>query len=314
MALNLTKTVTDFLRSQDEQKFTARQIAEWIFRKYPSECQEKKSSSKFIETDAQLVQQLVAEISSQRPGLEKRYSEFKTTEGRPRQYYWTSKSDQVEVFEAEREPSTTRIDDAESSRTLAESDLYPLLSKYLWAEFGIYSKRINESRSSNRLGPNGNKWLYPDVVGMEDLTANWHPEIKGVVKEYADKKTKLWSFEVKKLVNRSNVREVFFQAVSNSSWANFGYLVAAEIEGAATMSELRMLFGLHGIGVIDLNPDEPTESQILIPARERLEVDWDTCNRLTHENKDFLQAIKLVRQFYQTGGPRPKDWDSPDHD
>jgi hypothetical protein len=310
MALNLPKTVIDFLRPQENQKFTARQIAEWIFATYPSECQEKKSSSKFIETDAQLVQQIVAEISSQRPGLQKRYSEIKTTEGRPRQYYWTSKSDQVEVSEAERASSVIIIDSNKSP--LTESDLYPLLSKYLWAEFGIYSKRINESRSSNRLGLNGNKWLYPDVVGMEDLTSDWHPEIKGVVKEYADKKTKLWSFEVKRLVNRSNVREVFFQTVSNSSWANFGYLVAAEIEGAATMSELRMLFGLHGIGMIHLNPDDPTESQIVIPARERLEVDWATCNRLTHENTDFLQAIKLVRQFYQTGDPRPKDWDLPD--
>jgi hypothetical protein len=35
--------------------------------------------------------------------------------------------------------------------------------------------------------------------------------------------------------NRSNVRECFFQAVSNSSWANFGYLVAAEIEGQDTL-------------------------------------------------------------------------------
>ncbi len=310
MALNLAKTVVDFLRSRDNQRFTARQIAEWTFVTYPYECQEKKRSSKFIETDTQLVQQIVAEISSQRPGLLKRHSEIKTTEGRPRQYYWTSKSDQIEVIEAENFPNAIAIDS--STLSLAESDLYPILSKYLWAEFRVYSKRINESRSSNRLGPNGNKWLYPDVVGMEDLTSDWHPEIKGLVKEYADKKTKLWSFEVKKLVNRSNVREVFFQAVSNSSWANFGYLVAAEIEGAATMSELRMLFGLHGIGLIHLNSDEPTESQIAIPARERPEVDWATCNRLTHENKDFSRAMTLVRQFYQTGDPRPKDWDLPD--
>jgi hypothetical protein len=112
------------------------------------------------------------------------------------------------------------------------------------------------------------------------------------------------------LVNRSNVRETFFQAVSNSSWANFGYLVAAEIEGADTTKELRMLFSLHGIGFIQLDTDNPAESQILIPARERLEVDWVTCNRLTQENKDFLQFLRLVRQFYQTGDPRPKDWDS----
>ena len=144
---------------------------------------------------------------------------------------------------------------------------------------------------------------------MEDLTFDWHKEIKDVVKEYADKKTKLWSFEVKILLNRSNVREAFFQAVSNSSWANFGYLVAAEVEGADTMKELRMLYSLHGIGLIKIDIQNSADSQILIPARERLDVDWATCNRLTQENKDFLQVMRLVRQFYQTDDPRPKDWD-----
>lgn len=307
MGLNLAKTVVDFLAGRSEQKFTARQIAEWIFENYPAECQDKKAKSTFIQSDADLVQQLVAEIGSQRPALQKRSPQIKTTEGRPRQYYWTAKTDQAEVDEVETEGTDAAL--VSGATSLKESDLYPIVSEYLWSELGVYSKRIDEKKSSNKQGPRGNKWLYPDLVGMEDLTADWHQEIKGAVKEYADKKTKLWSLEVKLLLNRSNLREAFFQAVSNSSWANFGYLVAAEVEGADTMKELRMLFSLHGIGLIQIDPENPAESQILIPARERLEVDWTTCNRLTRENKDFLQFIKLVRQFHQTGDPRPKDWD-----
>jgi len=53
------------------------------------------------------------------------------------------------------------------------------------------------------------------------------------------------------------VREAFFQAVSNSTWANNGYLVAREIQGAETMNELRILAGLHGIGFILLDFDAP---------------------------------------------------------
>ncbi|MDO9069466.1 MAG: HrgA protein [Deltaproteobacteria bacterium] len=307
MGLNLAKTVVDFLSKHTEQKFTARQLAQWIFENFPAECQEKKVNSKFIKTDADLIQQIVAEISSHRPNLQKHNPQMKTTEGRPRQYYWTTKSDQAEVTDAESVSAGTP--QVAGAATQKEKDLYPLLSKYLWSELRIHSKRIDEKKSSNKQGPRGNKWLYPDLVGMEDLTADWHQEIKGIVKEYADKKTKLWSFEVKFLLNRSNVRESFFQAVSNSSWANFGYLVAAEIEGVDTIKELRMLFSLHGIGLIQIDSENPTESQILIPARERLDVDWATCNRLTQENKDFLQFLKLVRQFHQTGDPRPKDWD-----
>ena len=309
MGLKLSKIVVDFLASHPEQKFTVRQIAEWIFEQYPSECEQKKSDSTSIESDADLVQQIVAEIGSRRPALQKKNPRMKTTEGRPRKYYWTMKTDEAEVDEAETEGEEYNI--ISDAASFNESDLYPIVSNYLRSELFIYSKRIEDRRSSNRQGPKGNRWLFPDLVGMEDLTADWHTEIKGAVKEYADKKTKLWSFEVKLLLNRSNLRESFFQAVSNSSWANYGYLVAAEVEGADTMKEMRMLFSLHGIGLIQIDPENPTESQILIPAKEKPEIDWATCDRLARENRDFLQFIKLIRQFHQTGDPRPRDWDIP---
>ena len=102
MALNLAKAVLECLKARPEDKLTARQIAEWIFGAYPAECQEKKSNSRgeYIKTDSDLVQQLVAEISSQRPRLQKRHPELKTTEGRPRKYYYSEKSDVAEVAAA----------------------------------------------------------------------------------------------------------------------------------------------------------------------------------------------------------------------
>lgn len=311
MALNLRQAVVGFLKDRAEQKFTARQIAEWLFETFPEECQEKraKSQGNYIKSDADLVQQLVAEISSQRPRLQKKHPELKTTEGRPRKYYYSEKSDSAEVAAAE---SAVVVPTADMNDTkLGEHAMYPLLSLYLWEEFGVYSKRIDEKRSSNKRGPNGNRWLYPDLVGMEDLGADWHQEVRDCVNQYSDKRTKLWSFEVKLLINRSNVRECYFQSVSNSSWSNFGYLVAAEIEGQDTLKELRMLFAAHGIGLIKLDVENPSESQVLIPARERGEIDWDTANRLATENKDFLDYLKLVKQFYQTGEARPADWDVP---
>ena len=310
MALNLAKAVLGYLKERPDEKLTARQIAEWIFVTFPDECQAKKQSSQYVSTDAELVQQLVAEISSQRPRLQKRHPELKTTEGRPRKYYYSEKSDVAEVAAAEGVVAAPMADSGDAK--LGEHAMYPLLSLYLWEEFGVYSKRIDEKRSSNKRGPNGNRWLYPDVVGMEDLGAEWHQEVRDCVNQYSDKRTKLWSFEAKLLINRSNVRECYFQAVSNSSWANFGYLVAAEIEGQDTLKELRMLFAAHGIGLIKLDADNPAESQVLIPARERDEIDWDMANRLATENRDFLDYVKLVKQFYQTGEARLADWDVPE--
>lgn len=310
MALNLAKVVIGYLKERPGEKMTARQIAEWVFATFPDECQVKKQSSQYVSTDAELVQQLVAEISSQRPRLQKRHPELKTTEGRPRKYYYSEKSDSAEVAAVEGAVATLAAEVAHSK--LGEHALYPMLSQYLWEEFGVYSKRIDEKRSSNKRGPNGNRWLYPDVVGMEDLGSDWHQEVRDCVNQYSDKRTKLWSFEAKLLINRSNARECFFQAVSNSSWANFGYLVAAEIEGQDTLKELRMLFAAHGIGFIKLDVDNPADSQVLIPARERDEIDWGMANRLATENRDFLEYVKLVKQFYQTGEARAADWDVPE--
>lgn len=309
MALNLRQAVVGFLKDRAEQKFTARQIAEWLFETFPEECQEKRARSQgdYIKSDADLVQQLVAEISSQRPRMQVKHPELKTTEGRPRKYYYSERSDSAEVAAVESEGTSTATDS--SALKIDENALYPML--YLWEEFGVFSKRIDEKRSSNKRGPNGNRWLHPDLVGMEDLGAEWHQEVRDCVNQYSDKRTKLWSFEVKLLINRSNVRECFFQAVSNSSWANFGYLVAAEIGGTDTLKELRMLFAAHGIGLIKLDTDNPAESQVLIPARERDEIDWDMANRLATENRDFLDYVKLVKQFYQTGEARLADWDIP---
>ncbi len=309
MLLNLSKTVLEFLQSHPDEKFTARQIADWIFKTYPAECREKQQRSKAtvipLDSDAALVQQLVAEISAQRPLMEKRSPQLKTTDGRPRKYYFSTKSDEAEAAAVE----NTRQVVADASLKYTEHDLYPMLSEFLWRELNVFSKRINEKRAHNNHGAGGNRWLYPDLVGLEDLSREWHQEIKDCVKQIADRKTKLWSFEVKKLINRSNVREAYFQAVSNSSWSNFGYLVAAEIQGAE--KELRMLAGLHGIGVIKLDVESPADSEILIPSRERMDVDWNAANRLAEENVDFLECIKLVRQFYQTGEHRMADWDIP---
>ncbi len=296
--------VTQFLKKQPEQKFGAREIAEYLVQQHPQLKDLMLETSEVVHDDASLITRLVARISQFRSGM----PGVKTTEERPRKFYYTDKTDEAEVRAAEVGVSGVN---ATSQGSFKEHDLYSKLSSYLWTELNLYSKRIDEKRSKNKNGSEGNKWLYPDIVGMEDLSVDWNNEIKGCVKEYADKQTKLWSFEVKILINRSNVRRAFFQTVSNSSWANFAYLVASEIIDDGSMKELRLLSSLHGVGLIRLDYGNPADSEILIPARERLDIDWHNANRLADENADFLNCIKLIRQFYQTGDVRSYDWDIP---
>jgi len=311
MGLNLRKTVFEFLKARPEERFTARQIAQWVFENCQEACEEKRSQSRQdLTTDDAFLQQLAAEISTNRPDILRRHQEVKTTESRPRRYFYTTVSDEAEVVRVEG-GSVPPEPLPNTSPGRSEQQLYPLLCKYLHTDWNIYPKRIDDRRSSNRRGPNGNKWLFPDIVGMEDLSSDWDGEVRDCVNQYGDKRAKLWSFEVKLLLNRSNVREAWFQTVSNSSWANIGYLVTSEVEGDDTMKELQMLSSAHGIGLMRLNADDPSESEILIPARERPGIDWDACNRLAKENSDFMLFIKLVRQFHQTGEPRKGDWDVP---
>lgn len=300
MALALRERTFQLLKSNPTRRFKAREIAEWIHSNYPDETSDKMSRSTFIDSENALLAQIVAEIGSNRPQWQSRYSNLRTTEGRPRQYYWTDKSEIEEVVEAESTPDVANPSTSESGRIL-ERDLYPMLIQFAAAEFGATAFRIDEGTASNRRGPGGNKWLYPDVVALEALTMGLNKEVIEAVKQSGERRARLWSFEAKRLLNRSNVREAYFQAVSNSSWASFGYLVAAEIEGADTLKEIQMLYSVHGIGLIELDISSPTESVVRIPARERMTIEWSMCSRLADENRDFQNYIRKVRQFYQTG-------------
>lgn len=313
MSLSIAKRVPEALERHEGTRLTARQIAEWIFANYRKECEEKRQRSTAraspLTSDASLIQQIVAEIGAQRNSIERRNPNIRTTEERPRKYYFSVQTMEDEVENAV--PSLNLYSELQPVATTVAFDeysLYPLLGEFLRAELDVFSKRIDDRRAKNSRGKGGNKWLFPDLVGLEDLGARWHREIKESTKERADTRTKLWSFEVKKIVNSSNVRETYFQAVSNSSWANVGYLVASEFSGSETLRELRVLTGLHGIGVIRLNQFEPSESEILIPSVVRSEVDWGTANRIAEENEDFVDYIKLIKQFHQTGEIRERDW------
>ena len=71
-----------------------------------------------------------------------------------------------------------------------------------------------------------------------------------------------------------------------------------------------MLAAAYGIGVIQRDVQSPTESQILTPARERSEIDWDMCNRLTEENGDFAEFIGRIRPFHQTSELSAREWEA----
>lgn len=291
--LSLRDAVLQLLKSQAGQEFKSRELAEAVKAAFPARFAGKE------------VAQIAAEIGAGGPTWLTKCPQLHRSEETPRRYWWAGESN------VDTSPAPYPETEAAAQN---EHALYPLLATFLIARHRkIFPKRIDEKKSSNTHGKEGNKWLHPDMVGLEALAGGWSYEMKNLSAKAGARQAKLWSFEVKVDIPRSKVREYYFQAVSNSSWANYGYLVAVNIKDDA-MSELRLLNELHGIGVIRLNPENPADdSAIEIPARERQEVDWGTCNRIASENKDFLKFIQLTAHFYDTKTTSAKEWDIPHH-
>ncbi|MDH0718495.1 COG2958 family protein [Acinetobacter junii] len=315
--LSQTQKVVEFLKLNPNKKFNAREIAESIIQLYPEDYDQKRKNNRF-ESEADFLQQIVREISSgAKTNILKASPHIHIQDQpRPRQFWF----DPYKVYEVNHNINSnvneSILESLEpeinlpiiKSENLSEHDLYPILIEFLKSELNLYCLRIDEKRSKNSRGQNGNQWLHPDIVAMQPLDKHWNELVKSCVKYGSGQNVRLWSFEVKKELNSSNIRSSFFQSVSNSSWANEGYLVATSITTSEVEEELRMLSALHGIGVILLNPQNPTESEILLPAVRKTDVDWQSINRIVNENSDFKNFIELVSIYYQTGRIRSQDW------
>ncbi len=113
------------------------------------------------------------------------------------------------------------------------------------------------------------------------------------------KRHKLFSFELKKELGFSNLKAIYFQAVSNSTWANEGYLVVFDID-YEVLNELRRLNQSFGIGVIKLE-SKISDSKILLPAKER-EIDILTLNMLVEQSpEDFKPFMKEINKQIEKG-------------
>ena len=179
-----------------------------------------------------------------------------------------------------------------------ERDLHSLLVKFVNSapNFKAQVKTIyheNSTRSKKGL----NKWLHPDLVGVHLPFLDFDIHTLQVQKELYWTAVRFFSFEMKKELNIGNLRECYFQAVSNSNWANEGYLVALNIidEDGNLISELRRLNNAFGIGVIKLNAENINESEIILPAKIKQELDWDTIDLLLKKNGDFKGFMEIVK-------------------
>lgn len=172
--------------------------------------------------------------------------------------------------------------------------------RFAFDRFNVYSKTINAVKVKNR-GNAINKWSNPDIVGISFSLLNLNDIFQSEVEKQgivSNKVTQFFSFELKLKIDKSNLTECYFQAVSNSSWANFGYLVVGDLDKDKNfISNLVRLNSGYGIGVIHLNINESEKSEIIVSAREREAVDINFMNYLSSINKDFYNFIKESKKI-----------------
>ncbi|QEF41307.1 hypothetical protein D2C74_07645 [Helicobacter pylori] len=191
-----------------------------------------------------------------------------------------------------------------------ERVLHPLLVKFLSEDpnFGLLCKTIRHEECKK--GEGGEcKWNYPDIVGVYFPYNKYFPynrykeETLKFLHHIGQKRHKLFSFELKKELSLSNLKESYFQAVSNSTWANEGYLVVFGIKDKykdKVLDELKRLNQSFGIGVIKLE-SEISNSKILLPAKER-EIDIPTLNMLIEQSpKDFKPFMERINKQIEKG-------------
>ncbi len=180
-----------------------------------------------------------------------------------------------------------------AKQTYQERDLHKLLSSYLKNK-NIYAKTILHEESKNSKDDH-QKWIHPDMIGIEFLKLTSKVN-KAFIKILNIADTfKLTSYEIKREINTDyELKKCYFQAVSNSSWANYGYLVAFEINDNLK-DEMERLNQSFGIGIIELKAN-PYESKILFPSKFR-ELDFKTIDKLCKVNKKYEDFIELTERI-----------------
>ncbi len=192
------------------------------------------------------------------------------------------------LLDSQAQPVSTPQQTNASKDTYKERDLHRLLSNYLSSQRNILSKTIFHETSKK--SDQNQKWIHPDMVGVS--FSEFQDKATVVLMKAADIKqyVDLYSFELKcSIQNDHELKEAFFQALSNSSWANYGYLVAFEIKDDL-LEEMERLNRAFGIGIISLSPYS-TDTRILFAARKN-EVDYFTIDKLCRINEDFKRFME----------------------
>lgn len=236
---------------------------------------------------------------------DKKDSLFSKTDSKPRRFFLRSLLKEVKDLDKLVEEQVSRGPSAPKFEFL-EKDLHAFLAYFAFYFQKSYAKTIAHVKSDKK---EFGEWVHPDMVSCYFPIDEWKPEVLEFSATLGNVPTRVSSYEIKRELSFSNLRESFFQTVSNSTWANESYLVAANISNDEDFQEeLTRLSSSFGIGVIKLDLDDPDSSEIMLPAELKDTLDWDTVNKLSM-NQDFRDFLKRVKVDLSSNEIRKEKYD-----
>lgn len=215
----------------------------------------------------------------------------RTKQGKTYFYYLTKNKNEDTLLSS---LEVVKTDDLKKNKAdYQERDLHKLFVSYLKSK-DIYAKTIFHEESKNSKDDH-QKWVHPDIIGVKFVHLKNDTSIKLLKTLEKKDSCELISYEIKKEIrNDYDLKKSYFQAVSNSSWANSGYLVAFDID-TKVYQEMERLNKAFGIGIIKLHSN-PFESQIIFPSSYR-ELDYQTIDKLCHINEDYRKFIDQIEKI-----------------
>ena len=185
-------------------------------------------------------------------------------------------------------PAEAVVISHEPTKSFDERSLHKLFCNYLRTR-NIYAKTIYHEKSSTK-ADNTQKWVHPDIIGVQFEEFQNNATLSLLKATDPKQSVHIYSYEMKRRVeNDSQLKQYYFQALSNSSWANYGYLVTFEIADGLE-EEMQRLNNAFGIGIILM---QATEATILYPAREK-QLDYITIEKINRINKQFCEFINKL--------------------
>jgi hypothetical protein len=199
----------------------------------------------------------------------------------------------------------TEVTDSAGRDVQLEEKFRALYIKWCQSQ-GQFPVLLNHNEGAKR--PSGiNRWKYPDVISLQwnvlhaESAEEFDENTLDVMQGLGEPPFELISSELKVDLRPSNLREAFFQCVSNSRWAHMAQLVVASaISDDSVVAELARLGPSYEVTVLSfgLTADILRE----LPSADKIRI-------MTAQEADpLLQKISV--QAIATGGSDDQiDWE-----